>query len=152
MKTGFIALLLLCPFFLLGQDDSADLKQLGKETTLSEVVIRSNLDVLSFLDRVKNDTSFYKAFRNLRILGFTSFNDIKMLDKKGNIKASLFSKTKQHRLNHCRSMEVLEEKTTGNMYDNSELNYYTAKLYASLFYTDGKVCNENNIVAGIERN
>ncbi len=159
LNTNFAGMIkFIIPFLCLvssvgfAQDDSADIKQLGKETVLSEVVIRNDLDVINFLYRIKNDTTFYKAFRSLRILGFTSFNDIKMLDKKGNIKASLFSKTKQHRFNHCRSMEVLEEKTTGNMYDDSELNYYTAKLYASLFFTDGRVCNENNIVTGIERN
>ena len=27
-------------------------------------------------------------------------------------------------------------------------NYYTAELYAGLFFTNGKVCGENNIVKG----
>ncbi len=49
-------------------------------------------------------------------------------------------------------MDVLEEKTTGNMYKGRKLNYYTAELYAGLFFTDGKVCGENNIVAGTQRN
>jgi hypothetical protein len=138
--------------FSFAQNDSAALEKLGKETVLSEVVVRNDLDVFSFLQRVKNDTTFYKAFRNLRILGFTSFNDIKMLDKKGAVKASLFSKTRQTRFDNCRAMEVLEEKATGDMYNDGELNYYTAELYAGLFFTNGKVCNENNIVAGIERN
>jgi hypothetical protein len=75
-----------------------------------------------------------------------------MLDKKGAVKASLFSKTRQTRFDNCRAMEVLEEKATGDMYNDGELNYYTAELYAGLFFTNGKVCNENNIVAGIERN
>jgi hypothetical protein len=138
--------------FSFAQNDSAALEKLGKETVLSEVVVRNDLDVFSFLQRVKNDTTFYKAFRNLRILGFTSFNDTKMLDKKGAVKASLFSKTRQTRFDNCRAMEVLEEKATGDMYNDGELNYYTAELYAGLFFTNGKVCNENNIVAGIERN
>jgi hypothetical protein len=152
MKT-VLTCVLLCTFFnSIAQDDSSEVITLSKETTLSEVVIRNDLDVVSFLHRVKNDTTFYKAFRTLRILEFTSINDIRMLDKKGRMEASLFSKTRQHRENGCRTMEVLEEKTTGDMYDGKELNYYTANLYAGLFFTKGKVCNENNIVAGIERN
>ena len=47
---------------------------------------------------------------------------------------------------------MLEEKTSGDIYDDGELNYYTSELYASLFFSKGKVCNENNVVQGIERN
>jgi hypothetical protein len=79
-------------------------------------------------------------------------NDIKMLDKKGKVKASLFSKTRQKRNQGCRTMEILEEKTTGDIYEKGRLNYFTADLYASLFFTYGKVCGENNIVTGVQRN
>jgi hypothetical protein len=132
--------------------DTTGIEALGKETVLSEVVIRSGFDVNRFLQRIKNDTTFYKAFRTLHILGFTSFNDIKMRDADGNIKASLYSKTRQNRNIGCRTMDVLEQRTTGDMYKHGELNYYTAELYAGLFFTNGKVCGENNIVAGKQRN
>jgi hypothetical protein len=132
--------------------DTTGIEALGKETVLSEVVIRSGFDINRFLQQIKNDTTFYKAFRTLHILGFTSFNDIRMRDADGNIKASLYSKTRQNRSNGCRTMDVLEQRTTGDMYKHGELNYYTAELYAGLFFTNGKVCGENNIVAGKQRN
>jgi hypothetical protein len=117
--------------------------------TLTEVVVRNNFDYRALLKQIQEDTSFYKAFRNLRILGFTSYNDIKMLDKKGGLKASLFSKTRQNRAGGCRTMDVLEETTAGDFYDKKhEHNYLTAELYAGLFFTKGKVCGENNIVKG----
>lgn len=48
-------------------------------------------------------------------------------------------------------MEIIEETTTGDIYNEAhEFNYYTAQMYASLFFTNGKVCGENNIVKGIE--
>ena len=120
---------------------------------LSEVVVRSDLNVPKFLQLIKNDTTFYKAFKNLRVLGFTSLNDIRMKDKKNTIIATLESKTRQNRINGCRTMDVLEEKSSGNIYDKkNQWNYYTAELYAGLFFTQGKVCGETNIVAGIERN
>lgn len=113
--------------------------------------MRSDINVARFIEQVKNDTTFYKAFRTLHILGFTSLNDIRLLDKKGNLKASLHSKTKQEVVAGCRSMEVLEENVTGNFYDdNKNYNYYTAELYAGLFFTKDKICGENNIVKGIE--
>lgn len=117
--------------------------------TLSEVVVRNNFDYKRLLAQIKEDTTFYKAFRNLRILGFTSYNDIKMLDKKGAVKASLYSKTRQNRANGCRTMDILEEKTTGDFYNRKkEFNYTTPELYAGLFFTEGKVCGEDNIVKG----
>ncbi|MBW0177939.1 hypothetical protein [Sediminibacterium sp.] len=117
--------------------------------TLSEVVVRNNFDYKRLLSQIKEDTTFYKAFRNLRILGFTSYNDIKMLDKKGAVKASLYSKTRQNRADGCRTMDVLEEKITGDFYDSKkEFNYTTPELYAGLFFTTGKVCGEDNIVKG----
>jgi hypothetical protein len=129
-----------------GQTDTSDAAILSKITVMSEVVIRNDLDVVNFLQRVKNDSSFYKAFKNLHLVSYTSINDIKMLDKNGNINASLHSKTRQLRLNNCREMEVLEEQLKGDIKD-----YYTAELYSSLFFTRGRVCNETNIINGVER-
>lgn len=121
--------------------------------TLAEVVVRNNFDYRRLLNQIKEDTTFYKAFRNLRILGFTSFNDIKMLNRKGGVTASLYSKTRQNRSNGCRTMDVLEEKITGDFYDRKGgYNYETPELYAGLFFTKGTICGEDNIVKGRTRN
>lgn len=121
--------------------------------TLAEVVVRNNFDYRRLLNQIKEDTTFYKAFRNLRILGFTSFNDIKMLNRKGGVTASLYSKTRQNRSNGCRTMDILEEKTTGDFYDRKgAYNYETPELYAGLFFTKGTICGEDNIVKGRTRN
>lgn len=118
-----------------------------KVITLSDVVVDNRLNVTSFINRIKEDTSFYKAFRNLRVLGFTALNDIRMNNKDGKLKASLRSKTVQTRENNCRTMQTFDEVTTGNIYDkNRNFNYYTASMYGSLFFTNGSICNESNIV------
>ena len=120
-----------------------------KIITLSNVVLNNKLNVPAFIERIKNDTSFYKAFRNLRILNYTSINDVRMMDKDNNSQASLYSKIKQLRDSNCRRMEVLEEQSTGDFYnDDHQYNYYTAEMYASLFFTTDVICNEDNIVAG----
>ncbi|NCT94313.1 MAG: hypothetical protein GXC72_07815 [Chitinophagaceae bacterium] len=148
IKPGIALLLLLFSVQLNAQRDTSVLVD-KYPFTLSEVIVRNNFDYKTLLSTIKEDTSFYKAFRNLRVLGFSSYNDIQMLDKKGAVKASLFSKTKQHREDGCRTMEVLEEKTSGDFYDRKgEYNYMTPELYAGLFFTKGKVCGENNIVKG----
>ncbi len=123
----------------------------NKMITLSEVVLNNKLNVPAFIEHIKDDTSFYKAFRNLHILGFTAINDIRMNNSAGNAKAMLHSKTKQILSNNCRRMETLEEAATGDIYDDAHnFNYYTAEMYASLFFTKDSVCGENNIVKGQE--
>jgi hypothetical protein len=143
-----IAILLL---FYFGQSKAQDtMVTIDKgKFTLTGVVVRNNFNYQKLLQQIKEDTTFYKAFRNLRILGFTSYNDIKLLDKSGGIKASLLSKTQQFRTANCRYMKVLEEQTTGDFYDKKQhYNYLTAELYAGLFFTKDSVCGENNIVKG----
>lgn len=149
--------ILFLPFLLLGKslfaqaDSSVTVNK--KVITLKEVVVRSNLNVPAFIERVKEDTTFYKAFRNLKILGYTSLNDIRMMTKSGKVKATLTSKTKQIVNNNCRWMEVLEEKTTGDIYDKQHnFNYYTAELYAGLFFAMDTICGETNIVKGTSFN
>lgn len=148
----FIALFLVQQLF--GQD-SIPLKgdsmvTLGQKTiTLSEIVVDKQLNVSAFINHVKSDSSFYKAFRNLRLLNFTAINDIRMLDKQGKSQATLLSKTRQFRTDSCRQMQVLEEQHSGDFYTSDhQYNYYTARMYASLFFTEGMVCGEDNIVSG----
>ncbi len=150
MKLFFIPVFCLVSSLSVSAQDVADTVYTGKKIiTLTAVVIDKNLNVPGFINKIKNDSSYYKAFRNLHVLGFTALNDIRMLNKKGGLNASLRSKTQQVRSNGCRSMQVLEETTTGDFYTNDkQYNYYTAQMYASLFFTKGKVCGESNIVAG----
>lgn len=133
----------------------------GKDTSIFSLPIqmdeyvlqasRSGWDVVSFIRRVQNDTTFYKAFKTLHIVPYTATNEIKILGKHNEVTASLYSRTKQTISKGCRSMQVLEEKTTGDFYDRKhQYNYYTAELYAYLFFTNKPVCGENNIVAGTE--
>lgn len=131
-----------------GQEDTTVVYK-NQVFTLTDVVIRNNFDYPAFIEYVKNDTTFYKAFRNLRVLSFSSYNDINLRDKKGAVAASMRSTTRQTYANGCRTMEVKEETTTGDFYDKKgNYNYTTAEMYASLFFTKGKKCGETNIVRG----
>lgn len=149
-KNIIAAVIFFLPLFLTAQNKNDTVINIeGRVITLSEVVINNKINVPAFIDRVKNDTTFYKAFRTLHIVGFTALNDIRMVNKDGDIKASLRSKIKQVRINNCRSMQVLEETTTGDIYDRDKnFNYYTGEMYAGLFFTKGTVCGENNIIKG----
>jgi hypothetical protein len=144
-------LILLCPYVAANaQHKDSSIFQLP--VAMDEVVVkaaRGGWDVQGFISRVQRDTTFFKAFRTSRIVPYSAVNDIKVLNDKGKVIASLYSKTKQDIRNGCRSMQVLEEKTTGKFYkSNGSYNYYTAELYAYLFFTKGEVCGDNDLVKG----
>jgi hypothetical protein len=108
--------------------------------------------VPGFIKRVEEDSTFYKAFKNLRVLNYSATNDVRMFDKKGRVESSLFSKTKQWAANGCRVTNVLEEKVTGDYYDeNLNPNYYTGELYASLFFSRDTLCGQTNVISDIQR-
>jgi hypothetical protein len=142
--TYIIFLFLIC-VSAQAQDSSVTVSK--KVVTLKEVVVRSNLNVPTFIDRVKNDTSFYKAFKNLKIIGYTSLNDVRMLDKKGTTRASLTGRTRQQVFNGCRHTIIEQQQMTGDMKDKAgNWNYYTMDMYAGLFWVGDTLCGENNIV------
>lgn len=143
----FLFLLFKTPIF--AQTNDSVFHNGQQVITLSNIVVDNKLNVPSFIQRIKNDSSFYKAFRTLHITGYTVLNDIRILDKKDNINASLNSKTKQIVKNGCRFMETLNQNVQGDFFTNDgQYNYYTASMYASLFFTKDTICGENNIVAG----
>lgn len=123
-----------------------------RQVTLTPVVVRSGTNVKGFIRRVEEDTTFYKAFKNLRVLNYSSLNDVRMFDKKGRVSASLYSKTRQWANNTCRVTNVLEEKTTGDFYKkDGDYNYYTASLYSSLFFSKDTVCGQSNLIKETSR-
>lgn len=147
--TAFFLMMLIVSFANAQTTGDSTIDVGNKIITLSNFVINNKLNVPAFIEKVKNDSSFYKAFKNLRIINFTAINDIRMNNKNGALDASLHSRTKQTIKNGCRTMKVLEEKSTGDMYnDLKEFNYYTANMYASIFFTKGTICGEDNIVNG----
>jgi hypothetical protein len=120
--------------------------------TLTPVVVDSRLNVAHFLQQVQSDSSFYKAFKNLRILEHQSIHDIQMRNRSGKTIASMHGKSRQTIQAGCRSMQWLEQSSTGDFFQSdSQYNYYTASLYASLFLTKGKVCGETNLIGNREQ-
>ncbi|WP_212006363.1 hypothetical protein [Chitinophaga sp. HK235] len=130
----------------LAAQDTARYK--GMTVNLDEVIVeakRIGFDVNSFIKRVEEDTTFYRAFKNLHIVGFNADNDIRILDKKGETQASLKSLTRQHINGRCRNMEVTSQQVTGDFFTRKgNYNYYTAELYGNLFFTNGTVCVDGN--------
>jgi len=149
-KIFIFSIAFICSLASYGQDSLVDVN--NTRFTLTDAVVRNHFDYKDILQKIKEDTSFYKAFKTLRTIGYSAYNHIEMLDANQKQLASLNSKTKQLKVGDCRSMQVLEEQVTGNLRDaKGEYNYTTPALYASLFFTKGTICGETNIVSGKNR-
>lgn len=115
--------------------------------TLSPLVVDQRINVSQFLQQVQIDSSFYKAFKNLRIIEYKAIHNIQMHDRFGEAIAGFDGKSKQMINQGCRSMIWENQVATGDFFDtDSQYRYYTASLYAYLFLTKGKVCGETNII------
>ena len=149
-KSLIFSIAFICSMSSYAQDSLVDVN--NAKFTLTDAVVRNHFDYKDILQKIKEDTSFYKAFKTLRTIGYSSYNHIEMLDANQKQMASLNSKTKQLKIGDCRSMQVLEEQVTGNLRDaKGDYNYTTPDLYASLFFTKGTICGETNIVSGKNR-
>lgn len=119
----------------------------GAMVTLSEVVVRSGMDVNGFIERVRRDTTFYKAFRNLRVLSYSSLNDIRMAGRRGRPGAGYRSRTRQTAWSGCRVTRVLESSPSGNFFERDGTHrFYTARLYDALFHSFDTICGQHNLV------
>jgi len=153
MKPTVLSLLFLCLLsHAFTQQKDTLVSMGGRQVTLTPVVIRKGTNVPGFIKRVEDDSTFYKAFKNLRVLNYSSINDVRMFDKKGRVESSLYSKTRQWAANGCRVTNIIEEKIAGDYYDRSgEPNYYTGQLYSSLFFSKDTVCGQSNVISDVKR-
>lgn len=126
----------------------------GEQDGIAAVILLDSLTVTAqregfsteaFIELVQEDETFYRAFRNLRFATHTATNTMTFRDKSGAIEATYESTTRQFATTNCRSMDVLEERTTGNFYKRKQkYRYYTAKMFDRVFFTHGTVCEGRN--------
>ena len=104
---------------------------------------KAGFSVHDFIDLVRNDLSFYQAFKNLRYTSHHFSCNMQFVDRKEKIKASLRSTYQQTYENGCREMKVLKQEETGNLKKRKKVKYkyYTASMFDRLFVIQGKVCD-----------
>lgn len=146
MKTSLLFCFFLClNLGLYAQQDSLeidlDIAAIVELDSFVVTAVKQGFSVEDFVQLVREDESFYKAFRNIRLRAYESTNAIELFNKKGKSKASYHSKIRQNWEDECRTMDVLDENVKGNFYKRKKAyRYYTAKLYDRLFFTHGRIC------------
>jgi len=121
------------------------------DVEMDEVVIRAvkaGWDVQAFIRRMQSDTTFYKAFVNLKVVHFESENAIDIFDGDNKVIASLHNQATQDAANGCRTLTVKDEVVTGDYYNrDGSPRYYTGELFENLFFRKGTECVLSDVIS-----
>lgn len=100
----------------------------------SAITVQSTrLTAESFINEVINDTSFYKAFRNMKKYSFTAENNIYTYDKKNKVEGSIYRRI-FHNNNGPYKMQILEKRDKGNIYKkDGKYSLYTVEMFDYIF-------------------
>jgi hypothetical protein len=100
----------------------------------SAITIQSTrLTAESFINEVINDTSFYKAFRNMKKYSFTAENSIYTYNKQNKVEGKIYRRI-FHNNSGPYKMEILEKKDQGRIYKkNGKYSLYTVEMFDYIF-------------------
>ena len=107
---------------------------------------KKGFDVNDFIKMTKADTSFYRAFKNLKMFPHTSSNEIEIFDKEWS-EVGKVSRYADHFSNGSMGwINITNEKTNGKVYKKDGTHkYFTAEMYDKVFLTKGKFPVNNSV-------
>ncbi len=144
MNRNFIFILFFYPILIFAQY-KADNEMLDlKLDTVS--ITHSGFTVEDFIRMTKTDTSFYRAFKNLRVYPHKAQSNIIAYQKKGKEKGEM-NRVSQLKIYRKKSfIEIISEKTNGKFYNKKgEHIYYTAAMFDKVFFPKDSF-DLNNVV------
>jgi|TARA_B100000795_G_scaffold265853_1_gene248233 hypothetical protein len=99
-----------------------------------------------FIRMTKKDTSFYRAFKNLKLFPHISNSEVKIYDKNWGQIAKM-NRTADHFSNgKIGWIKVIDENTDGKFYNRKgEYKYFTAEMYDKVFFEKGRFRVSNNV-------
>jgi len=142
----WIVSLVLCFYtsILFSQDVPFQYEGIMAVVELDSLVVEALADGFNteeFIEIVKEDTSFYTAFHNLRKHAFKAEHFLNFQDKKGRNQANFEAKTEQIKVDSCREMIWREQSATGDFFRNNDTyRYWTAEIYARVFFLSQAYC------------
>jgi hypothetical protein len=140
-----------CILSLLMAVQSLDLQGQGETTpvhiaTVDSFVVhavRDGLDVQDFVTLIQEDTTFYRAFQNLRRISYDGSTNVRMFDEDHLSQATYANRMTQYVNDSCRWMQFPFEVNTGDFFDkHGEVNYYTAGVFSYIFLYKDTICGK----------
>ncbi|MEO6850906.1 MAG: hypothetical protein ABI203_03650, partial [Mucilaginibacter sp.] len=109
--------------------------------TIRTIVIDSAVDIRShrlnaqdFIDAMLADTSFYKAFQDMRKYAFVAENRIYTYNKKNKVDGKIYRKLRHSNTGSKHNIEYLAKRDSGNIYkSNGKYELYTVEMFDYIF-------------------
>lgn len=135
-KQHFFAALLL----LLAPGLKAQIHRFNPDTIISlhidsAVNIRSHrLNAQDFIDAIVSDTSFYRAFRQMKRYNFLADNRIYTYDKNNRVNGKIYRRIKHDVVNGKHHTEYIAKSDSGAIYKkNGKYELYTVEMFDFIF-------------------
>ena len=139
----FMNKIIFLAFFLLLFAFSSPAQQIQRfnPDTILTVVIDSAVNIRShrlraqdFIDAVMTDTSFYKAFQNMKGYSFTAENRIFSYDKKNKVNGRIYRKILHNNQAGAHKVEYITKRDSGNVLKkNGKYQLYTVEMFDYIF-------------------
>ena len=111
------------------------------------VKVKSGFTPEDFIKATQKDTSFYRAFKNLRVFPHREESKIWVFDKEAGEKANLKRSTKHYNQKNYAWIVLLSEKTEGKFYTKKkEHHYFTAEMFDKVFFPRDTFFASNTII------
>lgn len=107
---------------------------------------RKEFNVDDFIKMTIKDTSFYRAFKNLKMFPHISHNEIEIFDKEWD-EVGRLNRDAEHFSNGIVGwIEIIKENTNGKVYKkNGTHKYFTAEMYDKVFFEKGEFSVNNSV-------
>ncbi len=105
--------------------------------------IEAGWDLNAFILKMKRDTTFYRAFKNIRFANYNQTTNLFSYNEDGQKIDSLHLSRKQVYKNKCRTTQIINQASNKHFYKrDGSYRYYTASLFDYVFFNTKTVCNE----------
>lgn len=104
-----------------------------------------------FIKATKKDTSFYRAFKNLKIYNHIEYSKVVILSKKSDEenkieKASIWRETNHHNKNNKAWVSLAKETVKGKYYKRKGgYRFFTSEMFDKIFYPKDTVFASNTV-------
>lgn len=142
--TNVFLLLLTNWTTVLGQDEDFIFDTVKVETV--GIKVKKGFNANDFIRMTKEDTSFLKAFKNLKFFPHQSKNEVTIFNKQWEEIAWLKRTAKHNSNGKVGWIDNIVEKTDGKVYKrNGKHKYFTAEMYDKVFFPEGKFTVNNRV-------
>jgi hypothetical protein len=133
-------LLIFCFLLLASCLKAQKIPRFNPDTILTVVIdspvnIRSHrLRAQDFIDAVMTDTSFYKAFQNMKYYAFTAENRIFTYDKKNKVDGRIYRRLLHSNTGNVHKIEYTTKRDSGNVFKkDGKYQLYTVEMFDYIF-------------------